>query len=189
MSSVEITQNKQGKQGFVAAMIDGHLRHIDHLEGLNIARHKTAMKRYTLSRPLALAMAHRVIEPSRRVLDYGCGRGADVRLLGRAGVIASGWDPHFRPDEPLEPADCVNLGYVLNVIEDPIERRHTLQKAFALAERVLIVSVRVDQALGEATEFADGVLTKAGSFQKLYSQQEFRDYLRDTLGHQPHMAR
>jgi hypothetical protein len=38
---------------------------------LEIARHKTVMKCYALSRPLALAlaMAHRVIEPARRVLD------------------------------------------------------------------------------------------------------------------------
>jgi DNA phosphorothioation-associated putative methyltransferase len=155
---------------------------------LSIARHKTAMKRHTLSRPLALGMAHGVIDPSGRVFDYGCGRGADVRLLVKAGVTATGWDPYFRPDGVLELADCVNLGYVLNVIEDPIERAQTLLKAFALAEKVLIVSVRVDQALGEATEFADGVLTKVGSFQKLYTQQEFRDYLKQTLGHQPHMA-
>lgn len=171
-----------------AAMVDVPSEQSANPQRLEIARHKTAMKRYALSRPLALAMAHRVIEPARRVLDYGCGRGADVRLLGKAGVVATGWDPHFSPNEPLQPAECVNLGYVLNVIENPIERRQTLQKAFALAEKVLIVSVRVDQALGEATEFADGVLTKVGSFQKLYSQQEFRDYLLETLGHQPHMA-
>jgi DNA phosphorothioation-associated putative methyltransferase len=176
------------KQGILTAMVDVPPKQNAHLQEFEIARHKTAMKRYALSRPLALAMAHRLIEPSRRVLDYGCGRGADVRLLGKAGVIATGWDPHFRPDEPLQPAECVNLGYVLNVIENLIERRQTLQKAFALAEKVLIVSVRVDQSLGEAPEFADGVLTKVGSFQKLYSQQEFRDYLRETLGHQPHMA-
>jgi DNA phosphorothioation-associated putative methyltransferase len=176
------------EQGILAAMVDAPLKRDELPQRFEIARHKTAMKRYALSRPLALAMAHRVIEPSRRVLDYGCGRGADVRLLGKAGVVATGWDPHFRPDDPLRPAECVNLGYVLNVIENPIERRQTLQKAFALAEMVLIVSVRVDQALGDATEFADGVLTKVGSFQKLYSQQEFKDYLRETLGHQPHMA-
>ena len=133
-------------------------------------------------------MTHRVIEPSQSVFDYGCGRGADLRLLLKAGVIATGWDPHFQPDEPLQSAECVNLGYVLNVIENPIERQRTLQKAFQLAEKVLIVSVRVDQALGEAAEFADGVLTKMGSFQKLYTQSEFRQYLSDTLGHQPHMA-
>jgi DNA phosphorothioation-associated putative methyltransferase len=158
------------------------------MEQPKIARHKTAMKRYSLSRPLTLAIAHRLISSTSTVLDYGCGRGADVRLLQKNGIPATGWDPHFRPDEPLTPAECVNLGYVLNVIEAPAERTATLRRAFELAERVLIVAVRVDQALGDATEFADGVLTKFGSFQKLYTQQEFRDYLRDTLGHQPHMA-
>lgn len=174
--------------GTVRTMVDVHQTPPSDSAPLTIARHKTAMKRYALSRPLALAMAHRVIEPARKVLDYGCGRGADVRLLTKAGVRAMGWDPHFKPDGLLESADCVNLGYVLNVIEDPIERGQTLLRAFALAEKVLIVSVRVDQALVEATEFADGVLTKVGSFQKLYTQQEFKDYLKQTLGHKPHMA-
>jgi DNA phosphorothioation-associated putative methyltransferase len=146
------------------------------------------MKRYSLSRPLALAMSHRLISPIRTLLDYGCGRGADVRLLEKAGIPAVGWDPHFRPDAPLRPADCVNLGYVLNVIEDPAERAATLHNAFQLAQKVLIVAVRVDQSLGDALEFADGVLTKVGSFQKLYTQQEFKDYLRASLDHQPHMA-
>ena len=146
------------------------------------------MRRYSLSRPLTLAMSHRLISPSSKVLDYGCGRGTDIRLLQKAGIHASGWDPHFRPEDPLRPADCVNLGYVLNVIEDPAERAATLQNAFQLAEKVLIVAVRVEQALGDAPEFSDGVLTKVGSFQKLYTQQEFKDYLRAILGLQPHMA-
>jgi hypothetical protein len=100
------------------------------------------MKRYALSRPLALAMSHCIISPSRKVLDYGCGRGTDIRLLQKAGIPASGWDPHFRPDDPLQPTDCVNLDYVLNVIEDPAERAATLHNAFQLAEKVLIVSDR-----------------------------------------------
>ncbi len=146
------------------------------------------MRRYSLSRPLALAMSHRLISPSRKVLDYGCGRGTDIRLLQKAGIEATGWDPHFRPDDQLRPADCVNLGYVLNVIEDPAERAATLHNAFQLAEKVLIVAVRVDQALGDAPGFGDGVLTKVGSFQKLYTQQECKDYLWASLGHQSHMA-
>jgi DNA phosphorothioation-associated putative methyltransferase len=157
-------------------------------EQTRIARHKTAMRRFSLSRPLVLAMSHQLISTSCTVFDYGCGRGADIQLLRKAGISVSGWDPHFRPEEGLKPADCVNLGYVLNVIEDPSERTATLEKAFELARKLLIVSVRVDQALGEAAEFADGVLTKVGSFQKLYTQQEFREYLRVTLGRQPHMA-
>ena len=156
-------------------------------EQTRIARHKTAMRRFTLSRPLALALSHQLISKSSTVFDYGCGRGADIRLLQKAGIPASGWDPHFCPEGEWD-ADCVNLGYVLNVIEDPSERTATLGKAFELARKLMIVSVRVDQALGEATEFSDGVLTKVGSFQKLYTQQEFREYLRASLGRQPHMA-
>ncbi len=155
---------------------------------LAILRHRTAMTRYALSKPLALALAHQVVSSAWSLFDYGCGRGTDVRLLQKAGIKAAGWDPHFQPKAEMQPADCVNLGYVLNVIESPEERTATLQKAFALANRVLIVSVRVDQALDDAFEFSDGVLTKVGSFQKLYSQEEFREYLRSVLDRKPHMA-
>lgn len=158
------------------------------IQPLAIPRHLTAMKRYSLSRPLALALAQQVVSPRCSLFDYGCGRGTDVRLLQKAGVNAAGWDPHFRPKEEIRSADCINLGYVLNVIEDPAERAATLQKAFSLAAKVLIVSVRVDQALDDAAEFADGVLTKVGSFQKLFTQDEFREYLRAVLGRKPHVA-
>ena len=153
-----------------------------------IPRHRTAMKRYSLSKPLTLALAHQVVSSGLSVFDYGCGQGTDVRLLEEAGVHATGWDPHFQPKAAISSADCVNLGYVLNVIENPEERAATLKRAFDLARRVLIVSVRADQALDNACEFSDGVLTKVGSFQKLFTQDEFRDYLRTVLGHRPHMA-
>jgi DNA phosphorothioation-associated putative methyltransferase len=153
-----------------------------------IARHKTAMTRYSLSRPLALAVSHRLVSPERSFFDFGSGRGTDVRLLRKLGFEANGWDPHFDPKAKIVPADCVNLGYVLNVIESPEERLDTLKKAFELATKVLIVAVRVDQALNDASEFSDGLLTKTGSFQKLFTQDELRAYLRDVLGRQPHMA-
>jgi DNA phosphorothioation-associated putative methyltransferase len=153
-----------------------------------IARHKTAIRRFALSRPLSLALSNGLISASNTVFDFGCGHGADIRFLRNAGYWAAGWDPHFRPGEALTPADCVNLGYVLNVIEDPIERVQTLQKAFDLARRVLVVAVRVDQALNDAAEFSDGLLTKVGSFQKLYKQDEFREFLQTALGRRPHMA-
>lgn len=153
-----------------------------------IARHKTAMRRFALSKPLSLALSNGLISPSNTVFDFGCGHGADIRFLKKAGFAATGWDPHFCPSERLSAADCVNLGYVLNVIEDPIERRQTLQNAFELARRVLVVAVRVDQALNDATEFSDGLITKAGSFQKLFKQEEFREFLQSTLGRRPYMA-
>src|SRR6202035_407897 len=101
---------------------------------------------------------------------------------------AEGWDPHYRPDAAMRPADCVNLGYVLNVIEETQEREKTLRAAFDLARRVLVVSVRVDQSLNSGTEFSDGLGTNSGSFQKIYTQSEFRQYLDAILGRKPYMA-
>ena len=67
----------------------------------------------------------------RTFFDYGCGHGEDVELLRLQGVMASGWDPAFRPDVPCMPAEIINLGYVLNVIEDPQERANVLADAWA----------------------------------------------------------
>ena len=154
----------------------------------DVRREKTAIVRYRYSRPVMLALSHALIAPGTSVFDYGCGRGEDLRYLQSVGIDAKGWDPHFSPDTAIESADLVNLGYVLNVIEDPEERRSTLQRAYHLAKRVLMVAVRVDRSLETAVQFSDGVLTQIGSFQKLYSQGEFKEYLQDVLGRRPHMA-
>src|SRR5579884_3644541 len=91
-----------------------------------IERHRTAIRRYKLSRPLALALASGLIDASFDVFDYGCGHGEDIRHLQAAGFRADGWDPHFRRQTTIHDADVVNLGYVLNVIENPSERSDTL---------------------------------------------------------------
>jgi DNA phosphorothioation-associated putative methyltransferase len=153
-----------------------------------IARHRTAIRRFQYSRPISLAVAHKLIRDDTTVFDYGCGRGNDVGLLLKSGLKAEGWDPHFRPDPPVRAADIVNLGYVLNVIEDPTERAETLRKAYALAEKVLVVAVRVDQSLERGLPFQDGLITSRGSFQKIYSQAEFRQFVGDTLGVRPYIA-
>ena len=74
----------------------------------------------------------------------------------------------------LQPADVVNLGYVLNVIESPSERDAVLRKALQLAQRLLIVAVRVDQGPQWGEAFNDGLITTRNGFQKLYTQAEFR---------------
>src|SRR6266849_2811355 len=101
----------------------------------SILRHRTAIRRYAHSRPIALARAHGLIVQGRSLLDYGCGLGGDVQMLRDAAIEAEGWDPHYRPDTTIRGADCVNLGYVLNVIEDAGERERTLRTAFDLATR------------------------------------------------------
>ena len=155
---------------------------------LTIPRHKTAIRRYTHSKPVALALSHGLIDLGVSVFDYGCGFGEDVRLLLEAGIDAAGWDPFHRQDVPPSSASCVNLGYVLNVIEDPDERAVTLRKAYDLARELLIVGVRVDKAFDGALNFSDGYLTNHGSFQKLYTQAEFCEYLSSTLGRRPYVA-
>ena len=91
---------------------------------------------------------------------------------------------HSRPEEERAPADIVNLGFVLNVIEDADERRDVLQTAFSLARQILTVSVMLGYQ-SKRTQFAsfrDGVVTRRNTFQKYYAQDEFRAYVESTLG-------
>lgn len=117
------------------------------------------------------------------VLDYGCGRGGDVNRMRRAGVACAGWDPHHRPRGQLAPSDVVNLGYVVNVIEDEAERLQTLRRAWSLARQVLIVSARLTSESRdlEGVPFRDGLRTSTGSFQKLYRQDELRSWIDGAL--------
>ena len=111
--------------------------------------------------------------------DYGCGRGEDLELLTAEGFTCSGWDPAFRPEATRQEADVVNLGYVINVIEDIEERAATIRKAWALCRTVLAVSAQVIvRGRGKDTvEFGDGVLTSAGTFQRFFEQGELKTYL------------
>lgn len=148
-----------------------------------IARHRTAMSRTFLSRPMQQALADRIIDVGTTVFDYGCGRGTDLRHLRQLGHTASGWDPAHAPTETHVPADVVNLGYVVNVIEDRHERVETLQAAWKLAREVLVVAGRLDweSRAVEGKPYKDGVMTRAGTFQKFFAQDELRAWIDATL--------
>lgn len=151
-----------------------------------LARHRTALQRYTLSTPMQALHRHGYLDGTRTVFDYGCGKGDDVRILHANGVEASGWDPHFAPDTPKTAADIVNLGFVINVIEDTTERTQALCGAYALAKRVLSVAAMLtgrEQPNGE--QYSDGVRTSRNTFQKYYTQRELREYLRAVLDKEP----
>lgn len=147
------------------------------------ARGRTALGRTALSRPMARAVEDGVITPDVTVFDYGCGRGDDLHRLGRLGVSCSGYDLNHRPDAPRTPAQVVNLGFVVNVIEDPAERDRTLRAAWGLARHVLVVAARLSSETRdlEGDEHADGLRTSTGTFQKLYGQQELRTWIEQTL--------
>ena len=148
-----------------------------------IARHRTALRRSTLSSPFRHLLDFGFLDGRRTVFDYGCGRGDDLRLLSEMGVDAEGWDPVYRPNVPRRPSDLVNLGFVLNVVEDPAERQQTLKAAWALAQEVLIVSVMLGYKAHQQrfSAHGDGVRTQRNTFQKYYSQDEFRHYVEETL--------
>jgi len=155
-----------------------------------VARHKTAMSRAALSRPLATAARDEILQPSKSVFDYGCGRGDDVRHLSALGFDVAGWDPNHRPNAERRQADVVNLGYVINVIERPDERAATLRQAWALAREVLVVSSRLiwEARNLEGRPLGDGLLTSKGTFQKLYEQSELSSWIETTLGTEAHAA-
>jgi DNA phosphorothioation-associated putative methyltransferase len=150
-----------------------------------VQRHKTAIKRQDISRPVRLALEQGLIDKSTTFYDYGCGHGDDIRRLSEMGVATAGWDPVHRPSANLESADVVNLGYVVNVIEDSAERSSALSAAWALAKKLLIVSARLNieaSAFGWQSEYGDGFLTSRNTFQKLFEQDELRQWIEGVLG-------
>ncbi|EJL37563.1 hypothetical protein PMI01_00641, partial [Caulobacter sp. AP07] len=149
-----------------------------------VRRHLAAIARDGFSAPIQALLRHGVIAPGVSVLDYGCGRGADVEGLRQAGVTASGWDPYYAPDTPRGPVDVVNLGFVLNVIERPEERLEVLDAAFALALGCLAVAVITasNAQWDRGRPLADGLVTRRGTFQKFYADTELKTLLEGRLG-------
>jgi DNA phosphorothioation-associated putative methyltransferase len=144
--------------------------------GWDSDRRLTAIGRRSLSVPARQAIADKVIAPGDQVLDYGCGRGDDVRTLKHLNVDAVGWDPYYNPSLKLEARDVVLLTYVLNVIEDPAERIRTLVDAWTLSTRLLVVSTRLswERSKVRGQAHADGVVTSRNTFQHLYTTGELR---------------
>ena len=153
--------------------------------GKEIVRHRTAISRNALSLPAKILFTGGIANENDSYLDYGCGRGDDIKFLRELGVPASGWDPHFAPkEELLVKSDVVNLGFVLNVIENPEERIEVLKKAFKLAKKCLCVAVMLhsQNSATSALPFKDGHITSINTFQKFYDQQELENLLSNALG-------
>lgn len=149
-----------------------------------ISRHKTAIKRPDISRPIRLALEHGLLNSETTLFDYGCGYGDDINRLNEQGILSSGWDPTYHPNHERQRADVVNLGYVVNVIEDADERTSILKDAWSLAQKLLIVSARLSiETKNGASQnaYADGCVTSRGTFQKFYEQHELRDWINGVL--------
>ena len=148
-----------------------------------IDRHKTAIDRNQLSQPMQVLARHNYLNGEWSVLDYGCGKGDDLRELEAHGIDATGWDPVHNEEGVLINSDIVNLGFVLNVIEEREERDLTLRRAWEYADRLMVVSVMVagESTINQFQHYKDGIITSRNTFQRYYSQGEFRYYLESTL--------
>lgn len=181
-------------QGWLRRLQHHRLEIIDHrlacpvpianVQEISIARHKAAMVRTQISRPVKLAIETEILTPQQTFFDYGCGYGGDVERLASEGYQCAGWDPFYFPEQNITSADIVNLGYIINVIEDTKERREVLIKAWELTQKVMIVAAQVllDDPNRGLVVYGDGVVTNRKTFQKYYQQEELKFYIDQVLG-------
>jgi DNA phosphorothioation-associated putative methyltransferase len=144
-----------------------------------IQRHKAALVRHDLSRPVRVGLEAGLFAEGMTFFDYGCGYGGDVSRMAERGYRSRGWDPYYSPHTPFTSADIVNLGYVINVIEDLAERREALINAWRLTQKILLVAAQVliDDCMRGVVAYGDGVITSRNTFQKYYEQEELKNYI------------
>ncbi|MGR5000601.1 DNA phosphorothioation-associated putative methyltransferase [Vibrio celticus] len=167
-------------------LVDGRLFRCSSVttqEEAGIDRHRTAIVRHELSAPMKTLVKHGYLKGEHSIFDYGCGRGDDLRELEAHGLDALGWDPNFQPDNEKSNSDIVNIGFVLNVIEDQDERLDALLGAWELADKFLVVSVMLanENYIAQFKPYKDGVITSRNTFQKYYAQSEIKAYIERSL--------
>jgi hypothetical protein len=156
---------------------------LTNVENLTIPRHKAALKRSELSLPMAATIDAGILLPHHTHLDYGCGRGDDVRELQAMGFRSRGYDPYYFPRTLKRAADVVTLLYVLSTIEIPMVRCEVLSNAYQLTRQTLVVSAITGRSRNHAgIVYNDGVITRWGTFEKCYSHTELKHLIEDTLG-------
>ncbi len=147
-----------------------------------IFRHKTALSRSGLSAPVQCLLRHELLSKSQPFFDYGCGRGDDIQNLSDHGFNAKGWDPYYAQNNAQFNAEVVNLGFVINVIEDYDQRIEALKNAYRLADKVLSVAVMLHNAQAlKGCFYNDGVITQRQTFQKYYTQEELKTFIAQVL--------
>ena len=141
--------------------------------------HRTAISRNKpsfLAKLLTGMIEDKELQKPTLLLDWGCGRGDDVKYYNKQGVAALGWDPHYE-HVIMAPKgtkfDIVTCAYVLNVIDNPEDRVDTLREAkkFLLRRGHILVCARSHSEIeyqASASKWrrkGDGYITKSGTFQ------------------------
>jgi hypothetical protein len=74
--------------------IENHQLIIDknsNLPTISIDRHKAAIVRHQLSRPVRAALEAELFTPDTTFFDYGCGHGEDLEFIADKGFVTQGW--------------------------------------------------------------------------------------------------
>lgn len=151
----------------------------------SIARHRTAIKRKSLSSCMGALLDTSLISLDTEIFDFGCGRGDDIAILAHNKFEnVSGWDPHYAPNNPIpQVSDYVTLSFVLNVIEDPQERHEVFKKAYSMARTALVFSVLLEHQadLQLSKPMNDGFVSSKNTFQKYYDHAEIVELVSEQL--------
>lgn len=140
---------------------------------------KTAIPRKKHSLPLKIALSKGLIKG--RILDYGCGRGTDIKYLKNLGYNAVGYDPNYFPNKSILTSntyDTVLCFYVLNVVF-PQTREEILKdiRRVLKPNGIAIIAVRDITEEVKGKPYLDGVITAKGTFQKLFSPEELKSLI------------
>ena len=84
----------------------------------NVSSYRTAITRKGPSAPLKYIEGS--LRPNTLILDYGCGRGADVSYLRKKGYCVDGYDPYYSNIDLSGKDsyyDVVLCNYVFNVLD------------------------------------------------------------------------
>ena len=157
-----------------------------------IYTHNTAINRGNGSRPLRMLHEAGLLAAGASVLDFGCGRGGDVRWLLEHGFAAEGYDPYPKfghTDLPSGQYDSVLLLFVVNILPTLEERKAAVARAWQFVKPggFLYVAARskreiVSQARDKAwPEHGDGYLTSQSkrTFQKGHDGEDICNLMVD----------
>lgn len=106
--------------------------------------HMSAMSRKSASAPTKYLLDNELINGT--VLDYGCGKGKDAEALEERGFNVEKYDPVHHPVIPTGKFDTIICNYVLNVVEEGVNRGKVLYNIRSLLNDggAAYISVRND---------------------------------------------
>ncbi|MCO4782759.1 MAG: DNA phosphorothioation-associated putative methyltransferase [Candidatus Cloacimonetes bacterium] len=147
-------------------------------------QHRDAILNYGFSKSLLCLFENSLIQDKITIMDYHCGNEYDLQGLQILGLKSYGWDPKTKPKGSRKKADIVHLGDTLSNIEDPILRSKTLQTAYKYCKSIFVVScdVQSTSSASRLQAYGDGVITQDSNFKKFYTQNDFKQFIEDTLG-------